>query len=55
MVLPVDDSDTKSIEARDEAVSNADIICMTTNTSVPLFDGNLVKAGTHINGIGSYT
>ena len=33
----------------------ADIICAATSSSVPLFDGNKLKAGTHINGIGSHS
>ncbi|RPI19750.1 MAG: ornithine cyclodeaminase family protein [Ignavibacteriae bacterium] len=36
-------------------VLNTDIICTATSSSVPLFDGNKVKPGTHINGIGSHT
>jgi alanine dehydrogenase len=33
----------------------ADIICTATSSSAPLFDGNKVKPGTHINGIGSHS
>jgi alanine dehydrogenase len=33
----------------------ADIICTATSSAIPLFDGNRVKDGTHINGIGSHT
>ena len=33
----------------------ADIICTATSSATPLFDGNKVKEGTHINGIGSHT
>ena len=32
----------------------ADIICTATTAVSPLFDGTLVKPGTHINGIGSH-
>lgn len=32
-----------------------DIICAATSSSTPIFDGKLVKEGTHINGIGSHT
>jgi ornithine cyclodeaminase/alanine dehydrogenase len=32
-----------------------DIIVTATSSPTPLFDGNLVKPGTHINGIGSHT
>ena len=38
-----------------ENILDADIICTATSSSVPLFDGDKVKAGTHINGIGSHT
>ncbi len=33
----------------------ADVICTATSSSVPVFDGKLVREGTHINGIGSHT
>ena len=38
-----------------EEMLKADIICAATSSSDPLFDGQLVRAGTHINGIGSHT
>ena len=37
-----------------EAVSRADIICFSTRSHDPVFDGNDVKPGTHVNGVGSY-
>ncbi len=37
-----------------EAVSQADIICCSTRSNTPVFDGNDVKPGTHVNGVGSY-
>lgn len=36
-------------------VESADIICTCTASEVPLFDGKVLKTGTHINAIGSYT
>lgn len=39
----------------DEAVNGADIITCVTTSKKPVFDGKLVKKGTHINGVGSYT
>ncbi|MCA9912099.1 MAG: ornithine cyclodeaminase family protein [Anaerolineae bacterium] len=39
----------------EEAVSQADIICTTTTSSTPVFDGHAIKPGTHINAVGSYT
>lgn len=38
-----------------EDVLKADIICTASSSAVPLFDGKLVKEGSHINGIGSHT
>ncbi|MEN8224628.1 MAG: ornithine cyclodeaminase family protein [Bacteroidota bacterium] len=38
-----------------EEVLNADIICTATSSPTPIFDGSMVKEGTHINGIGSHT
>ncbi|HQR34306.1 MAG TPA: hypothetical protein PLK30_16320 [Blastocatellia bacterium] len=38
-----------------QAVKDADVICAATNSCVPVFDGNDLKSGAHINGIGSYT
>jgi ornithine cyclodeaminase len=39
----------------DSAVAEADIICTATTSTTPVFDGRLIKAGTHINGVGSFT
>lgn len=38
-----------------EALLEADVICAATTSATPLFDGSLVKPGTHINGIGSHS
>lgn len=38
----------------DELLSS-DIICTATSSPTPLFDGNKLKPGTHINNIGSHT
>jgi alanine dehydrogenase len=38
-----------------EAVATADLICMCTSSPVPLFDGGLLNAGTHINAVGAFT
>lgn len=48
---------TALIEIADEvnsAVRKADIICCATKSTTPVFDGNDLKPGTHVNGIGSY-
>ena len=39
----------------EQILEEADIICTTTTSPTPLFDGSKVRAGTHINGIGSHT
>jgi alanine dehydrogenase len=38
-----------------EEILQADIICTASSSATPLFDGKLVKDGTHINGIGSHS
>ena len=44
------------IQATDpEELLAADIICTATSSPTPIFNGANVKAGTHINGIGSHT
>lgn len=41
-------------ETSDEAINNADIITSVTTTKKPTFNGELVKKGAHINGVGSF-
>ncbi|MFP7201992.1 ornithine cyclodeaminase family protein [Lysinibacillus halotolerans] len=36
------------------AVSKADIICCATKSTTPVFNGDYLKPGTHVNGVGSY-
>lgn len=38
-----------------EAVSQADIVLAATTTRTPLFDGNDLRPGTHVTGVGSFT
>ncbi|MGQ3380872.1 ornithine cyclodeaminase family protein [Priestia endophytica] len=42
-------------KTNDECVSSSDIICTCTTSLTPVFKGSLVKPGTHINAIGSFT
>ena len=42
-------------KSSDEAVEGADVITTVTTSSKPVFDGNRIKPGCHINGVGSYT
>ncbi|MFH1686652.1 MAG: ornithine cyclodeaminase family protein [bacterium] len=44
-----------AIAASTEEAAGADIVCTATSSATPIFDGALVKAGCHINGIGSHT
>jgi ornithine cyclodeaminase len=37
-----------------EALAESDVICCATGSATPLFDDGDLRAGTHINGIGSY-
>jgi ornithine cyclodeaminase/alanine dehydrogenase-like protein (mu-crystallin family) len=43
------------VRSAEEAVSECDLICACTSAAVPLFDGSLIKPGTHINAVGSFT
>ncbi|WP_373895720.1 ornithine cyclodeaminase family protein [Virgibacillus natechei] len=42
------------VASADEIVESADIICCATRSNDPVFNGNLLREGTHINGVGSY-
>lgn len=41
-------------KSSDDAIKDADIITAVTTSKQPVFDGSLVKAGAHINGVGSF-
>lgn len=43
------------VKSSPDEVVQADIICTATSSATPIFDGNKVKEGSHINGIGSHT
>ena len=53
--LAVYNADIVPVERSEQAVDGADIITTVTTSRVPTFDGELVKEGAHVNGIGSYT
>lgn len=38
----------------DEAVRRADVINCATRSETPVFDGETIRPGTHVNGVGSY-
>jgi ornithine cyclodeaminase/alanine dehydrogenase-like protein (mu-crystallin family) len=39
----------------DECAAESDIICTCTTARTPLFDGKLLRKGTHINAVGAFT
>ncbi|HLF84302.1 MAG TPA: ornithine cyclodeaminase family protein [Blastocatellia bacterium] len=39
----------------EQAAARANLICTCTSSPVPLFDGGLLNAGTHINAVGAFT
>lgn len=43
-----------SLESLSAIVQQADIICCSTRSETPVFDGNDIQPGTHVNGVGSY-
>jgi len=43
------------VVSADEAAAEADLICTCTTAAAPLFDGALLKPGTHINAVGAFT
>jgi ornithine cyclodeaminase/alanine dehydrogenase len=43
------------VDSPDKILRNCDIICTATSSATPLFDGDKVREGTHINAIGSHT
>lgn len=42
------------VKSANDAVSEADIVVCSTSSSTPVFSGEALKRGTHINAIGSY-
>lgn len=48
-------ADVRAVTSPQEAVQDADIICTATTSKKPVFSGNDIKKGVHINAIGAYT
>ncbi|MFR6151283.1 MAG: ornithine cyclodeaminase family protein [Peptoniphilus sp.] len=44
-----------AIKELDEVLGDVDIITTVTTSKKPVFDGNIVKKGVHVNSVGSYT
>lgn len=42
-----------TVDSPDRVAESADVITTATTSGVPIFNGNLVKVGTHVNAIGS--
>jgi ornithine cyclodeaminase/alanine dehydrogenase len=42
-------------ESLDDILTNADIICTATSSPTPIFNGDRVREGTHINAVGSHS
>ena len=42
------------VDSPNEAIRGSDIISTTTNSITPIFNGNLIEIGTHINAIGAH-
>ncbi|NIP42276.1 MAG: ornithine cyclodeaminase family protein [candidate division Zixibacteria bacterium] len=42
-------------DSAEQILKEADIICTATSSAMPIFDGEKVREGTHLNGIGSHT
>jgi len=49
------DAELLVADSPEKAVRDADVICAATNSRTPVFNGNDLKPGAHINAIGSYT
>jgi len=47
--------DLRAASSPTEAVQEADVICTATTSSTPVFNGNDLRPGTHINAIGAFT
>jgi alanine dehydrogenase len=48
------DATVEAVDSAETAVSGADIVCTATTASEPVFDGESLAAGTHVNAIGSH-
>ena len=46
--LPVESTDART------CASQSDVLCTCTTSQVPLFDGNLLRPGTHLNLVGAF-
>jgi len=49
------DAKTTVAQSTDAAVAEADVLCTCTTSHRPVFNGSVLKPGTHVNAIGSYS
>lgn len=45
----------EAVASADEAVSRADVVCCATPATTPLFSGDSIHPGTHVNAVGAFT
>ncbi len=48
-------SDVVAVPDAKSAVADADIVCAATTSATPVFDGDDLRPGTHVNAVGSFT
>jgi ornithine cyclodeaminase len=48
-------ADVRVADSPREALSQADVVCTATSSPTPVFNGEDLRAGTHVNAVGSYT
>ncbi len=48
-------ADVRMAASPDEAVEQADIVCTATTSTRPVFRGEKLRRGTHVNAVGAYT
>lgn len=54
LVEELRDQGIEAVTGTASAVADADIVCTCTTSRTPVFDGALVRPGTHVNAIGAY-
>lgn len=54
-IQPLVEATLTAVTSSAEAISTADIVCCVTTATSPVLAGNLLKPGTHVNGMGAFT
>jgi len=52
--MTADSIEFLAVTKADDAVREADVVCTATTSLTPVFDGAVLRPGTHVNGVGSY-